>query len=77
MPYINPGASLKMLELLFGFFIGVWMAQQLPMPDVHGFIMSRVPNMVENKREDEHDEHTGDGQDIPLFAGEMPLPPAV
>lgn len=61
-----------MLELLFGLFIGVWLAQQLPMPDVHHFVMSRIPTLIEDKKEGESKEDGENKDDIPLFTGDLP-----
>lgn len=57
---------------MFGLFIGVWIAQQLPMPDVHRFVISRIPLFVEDKKDNENKEEEKDQDEIPLFTGELP-----
>ena len=64
-----------MLEFLFGWILGVWMGQQLPLPSVqmyvHNWWNSRAgdqapPTLAEKPTEEE---------EAPLFTGEMPPAP--
>ena len=60
----------KMFEFLFGFILGVWAGQALPLPSVGIYVQSYFVPKVENKNpeatvEDEEEE-------IPLFTGTMP-----
>ena len=61
-----------MLEFLFGIFIGIWMGQQIPMPSVHQWVLSRFqPAVVQDNATVEVDEQE---EQIPLFTGDMPAP---
>lgn len=58
-----------MLEFLFGWLVGVWMAQQLPLP--------KVQKMLDNWRNPpEETANTVESveEELPLFTGEMPMP---
>lgn len=62
-----------MLEFLFGIFLGIWVGQQVPLPSVHHYVLSRFqppPPAVETKEDEQEDS-------IPLFTGDMPTTPAV
>ena len=59
-----------MLEFIFGWLLGVWMGQQLPLPSVqsqmeHWWNRSRIP--VETESESGLEEST-----VPVFTGEIP-----
>ena len=59
-----------MLEFLFGWLLGVWMGQQLPLPSVQTQIENWwKPPAV---KEDGATEVTGE-TDIPVFTGDMPM----
>jgi len=64
-----------MLEFLFGWIMGVWMGQQLPLPSVQMQVQNwwntpapdnTLPTSVEKPDEEES---------VPLFTGEMPTVP--
>ena len=58
-----------MLEFLFGWLVGVWMAQQLPLPMVQKMLDNWRNPPVENAETVENIE-----EEQPIFTGEMPLP---
>lgn len=63
-----------MLEFLFGIFFGVWMGQQLPMPNVHRWVITRFsPPQVEDKPPSD-DQDVDEEETVPLFTGDMPAP---
>mgnify|MGYP001205510616 CR=1 len=60
-----------MLEFVFGWLLGVWMGQQLPLPSVQSQVegwwnRSRIP--AENESESTLDESA-----VPVFTGEIPV----
>lgn len=56
-----------MLEFLFGFFLGVWAGQALPLPSVGIYLQSFwVPKIEQVKSVKEEEEVK------PLFSGNMP-----
>ena len=59
-----------MLEFIFGWLLGVWMGQQLPLPSVQTQIESWWKPPA--KEEDAGTEVT-DETDIPVFTGDMPM----
>lgn len=59
-----------MLEFLFGWLLGVWMGQQLPLPSVQGQMehwwnRPRIPAESES-------ESTFEESAVPVFTGEIP-----
>tara|TARA_B100000780_G_scaffold251334_1_gene197926 strand:+ start:860 stop:1105 length:246 start_codon:yes stop_codon:yes gene_type:complete len=64
-----------MLEFLFGWVIGVWMGQQLPLPSVqtliHNWWQTKVATNVSQVVEEATAE---DHESVPLFTGDMPAP---
>ena len=63
-----------MLEFLFGWILGVWMGQQLPLPSVQMQIETwwNRPAAVRNDSASEIDKEE---EEIPLFSGDMPAAP--
>mgnify|MGYP001263058743 CR=1 FL=1 len=58
-----------MLEFLFGFFLGVWAGQALPLPSVGIYLQSFwVPKIEQVKPVNNEEEE----EVIPLFSGNMP-----
>lgn len=59
-----------MLEFLFGWLLGVWMGQQLPLPSVQTQIENwwKQPAVKEDAAAEVTDE-----TDIPVFTGDMPM----
>tara|TARA_B110000285_G_C14817779_1_gene465042 strand:+ start:414 stop:596 length:183 start_codon:yes stop_codon:yes gene_type:complete len=58
-----------MLEFVFGWIIGVWMGQQLPLPSVQTMIHNwRGTVVVENAEESSPEVNAT----TPIFSGEMP-----
>ena len=59
-----------MLEFLFGWIVGVWMGQQLPLPSVHEKIQTWWDKpQITNQADENKTEET-----LPIFTGEMPSP---
>ena len=60
-----------MLEFLFGWILGVWMAQQMTLPSVHQQIQTwwNKPQLPKQNTSEINEEDT-----VPLFTGEMPPP---
>jgi len=63
-----------MLEFIFGWILGVWMGQQLPLPSVQMHIETwwNRPKTVQNDTVSEIDKEE---EEVPLFSGEMPATP--
>ena len=57
-----------MLEFLFGWLVGVWMAQQLPLPKVQQMLDQWRNPQIETVPTEQLEE------DTPLFTGDMPMP---
>lgn len=59
-----------MFEFLFGFFVGVWAGQALPLPSVGVYLQSYFASKVEvssiQEKEEENEDH------VPLFTGNIP-----
>lgn len=69
-----------MLEFLFGWIVGVWMGQQLPLPSVqtaiHNWWFQQIS--VTDNSTPEADNISSEDESVPLFTGDMPpQPPAV
>lgn len=62
-----------MLEFLFGWIIGVWMGQQLPLPSVHAQLQQwwNKPALQNNTANSESVE-SAEQETVPLFTGDMP-----
>ena len=59
----------KMFEFLFGFILGVWGGQTLPLPSVGTYVQSYfVPNVEAPPVSEE----VNDEEEQPLFTGEIP-----
>lgn len=56
-----------MLEFIFGWIVGVWMGQQLPLPSVQTMIHNWRGTVVETVEEETVEEET-----TPIFSGSMP-----
>ena len=58
-----------MLEFIFGWIIGVWMAQQMSLPSVHQQIQTwwYKPQLPDETTSEIKEEET-----VPLFTGKMP-----
>lgn len=59
-----------MLEFLFGWLLGVWMGQQLPLPSVQKVIQEYMKSGQEPATVPES--NAVDQPDVPIFTGEMP-----
>tara|TARA_B110000008_G_C16978802_1_gene567408 strand:- start:6230 stop:6415 length:186 start_codon:yes stop_codon:yes gene_type:complete len=57
-----------MLEFVFGWLVGVWMGQQLPLPSVQ----KTVQDYMKVSEEPADENVTLDHPDVPIFTGEMP-----
>jgi len=55
-----------MFEFLFGFFVGVWAGQALPLPSVGVYLQSYFASKVEVVQEQEEKE-----DQVPLFTGNI------
>lgn len=55
-----------MFEFLFGFFVGVWAGQALPLPSVGVYLQSYFASKVEVVQEQEEKE-----DQVPLFTGSI------
>ena len=71
-----------MLEFLFGWIIGVWMGQQLPLPSVqtaiHNWWFSKPSgNQPTTINDSDRSPTEEDHESAPLFTGEMPPATAV
>ena len=64
---------ISMLEFLFGWILGVWMGQQLPLPSVHAQVQQwwNKPT-IQNVTQPSTDETPSEQETVPLFTGEMP-----
>lgn len=63
----------SMLEFLFGWILGVWMGQQLPLPSVQAHVQQwwNKP-AIQNVTQANTDETPSEQETVPLFTGEMP-----
>lgn len=59
-----------MIEFLFGFILGVWAGQALPLPSVGTYVQSYFVHKVEAAP---RTEEVKDEEQQPLFTGEMPV----
>ncbi len=59
-----------MFEFLFGFILGVWAGQALPLPSVGVYVQSYFVPKVEVAPATEE---VNDEEQQPLFTGEMPV----
>lgn len=59
-----------MLEFLFGWLLGVWMGQQLPLPSVQTQIEHWWNQPA---RQEEVATKVAEETDIPVFTGDMPV----
>ena len=57
-----------MLEFVFGWIIGVWMGQQLPLPSVQTMLHNWRGTVVETVEVSQPE----DNATTPIFSGEMP-----
>jgi len=57
-----------MLEFIFGWGIGVWMGQQLPLPSVQTMIQNWRGTVIEQPAVTAPEEE----ETVPLFSGNMP-----
>lgn len=60
-----------MLEFLFGWILGVWMGQQLPLPSVQMYVQNWWNKPAANTQQTAV-ENTEEADTVPLFTGEMP-----
>lgn len=60
----------EMFEFLFGFILGVWAGQALPLPSVGVYVQSYFVPKVEVVPSPEE---VKDEEQQPLFTGEMPV----
>lgn len=84
--FVNPGRqrmctislcvlSYIMFEFLFGFVLGVWAGQALPLPSVGAYVKNNwLPQIQPAQASETQDEEDQEDQELqPLFTGEMPL----
>ena len=57
-----------MLEFLFGYVLGVWMGQQLPLPSVQ----TQIEHWWQGRNVPVEDPPTSEEDIAPVFTGEMP-----
>ena len=57
-----------MLEFLFGWVLGVWMGQQLPLPSVQ----TQIEHWWQSRNVPVEDSPTSEEDIAPVFTGEMP-----
>lgn len=57
-----------MLEFLFGWILGVWMGQQLPLPSVQ----TQIEHWWNNRNAPVEDTEPTDETITPVFTGDMP-----
>ena len=67
MEYFFGHDQRKMFEFLFGFILGVWAGQALPLPSVGTYVQSYFVPKAETQQE------VKDEEEQPLFTGEMPV----
>ncbi len=64
-----------MLEFIFGWIIGVWMAQQMSLPSVHQQIQTWwYKPQLSDETTSETTSEIKEEETVPLFTGQMPAP---